>query len=72
MCGMLNVRTQKYHYFFYVTVSRRIQRSSEYEQNFNHKPILNCENYKPEIKEEQPIETFVIDVNNYFNNKIQR
>lgn len=44
-----------------VAVNKRIQRSTDY-QNFNHKPILNCEGYKPEIKEEQPIGTPVINV----------
>lgn len=48
--------------FIDVAVGKRTQRSADNQEFFNHKPLLNCEGYKPEIKEEQPIETFVIDV----------
>lgn len=50
------------HKSLFTDVGRRIKKSADEQENFNHKPILNCEGYKPEIEEEQPAGTYVIDV----------
>lgn len=63
------MKLQKYDLFLDIAVGKRIPRSIDYQENFNHKPILNCEGYKPEIEEEQPVGTFVVDVKHSQNKK---